>query len=367
MLIHKAFRYKLKPTAAQTSRFRQFAGATRWVWNFMLSENIRRYNAGAKRLNWVDQSKWLTELKTIQEYAWLQTICAQTLQVSLRNLETAYQNAFEKRTRFPRFKVRHNDMKFAYPQGIKVNNKHVWLPKIGWVAFYHSRNVEGLIKSATISNKASGWYISILCEVEVTEYRSESLYEANTVGIDLGLKDFLVTSKGESVSAPQYYRKAEKQLVRAQQVLSRRKKGSNRYRKQREKIAILYEKVTNKRQDFLHKLSTLLVRENQAVFAEDLSIKGLARTRLAKSVHDVGWGMFLNLLAYKAKWRSKRFYQVDRFFPSSKTCYTCGVRNKITLRDRKFVCIGCGQTVLRDFNAARNIQRQGLILASSED
>jgi putative transposase len=361
MLIHKSFRYKLKPTSLQESRFYQFAGATRWVWNVMLAENRRRREAGEKQLSWVEQCKWLTQLKQIDEYSWLKEICAQTLQEPIKNLERGYQNAFAKRSKFPKFKSRHKHMSFAYPQDIKVLGNQVYLPKIGWVGFYKSREVEGEMKSATISKQASGWYISILCEVEVPEYGRVPLDESNTVGIDLGLIDFLVTSNGDSVPAPKFYRKAQKQLAKAERIKSRRKKGSNRRKKQKQKVARLHEKVANQRRDFLHKLSTQLVRENQAVFAEDLNVKGLGRTRLAKSVHDVGWGMFLRMLDYKAQWQSKTLHQVNRFFASSKTCYECGTLNPLTLSDRVFVCSGCGGTVLRDLNAALNIQRQGLL------
>jgi putative transposase len=361
MMIHKAFRYKLKPTSLQESCFYQFAGATRWVWNFMLAENERRYKAGEKRMHWVEQMRWLTQLKATEQYAWLNTIHSQVQREPIKNLERGYQNAFAKRSQFPKFKSRHKHISFAYPQGIKVEGRRVYLPKIGWVAFHKSREVEGELKSATISKQASGWYISILCEVEVPEYGNVPLDENNTVGIDLGLIDFVVTSDGDNVPAPKFYRKAQKQLARAQRTLSRRKKGSHRRKKQQQKVARLHEKVANQRRDFLHKLSTRLVCENQAVFAEDLNVKGLGRTRLAKSVHDAGWSAFLGMLTYKAHWQSKTFHQVNRFFASSKTCYECGTLNPLTLSDRVFMCGGCGGTVLRDFNAALNIQRQGLL------
>jgi len=296
MLIHKAFRYKLKPTCAQEAWFLQFAGATRWVWNMMLAENQRRWAGGEPRLSWVEQAKWLTALKCSVEYGWLNTIHSQVLQEPIRNLEQGYQNAFAKRAKMPTFKSRHRHIRFAYPQSVRVHEIQVYLPKIGWVRFCKSRAVEGEIKRATITMQASGWYVSILCQVEVPEYESVPLHEGTTIGIDLGLRSFLVSSEGADIPAPQYYLKAQKQLAQGQRALSRKQKGSRRCRKQADKVARLHEHIANQRCDFLHKLSTALVRENQATIAEDLSVKGLARTRLAKRVHDVGWGLFLPML-----------------------------------------------------------------------
>jgi putative transposase len=361
MLIHKTFRYKLKPTGAQESRFYQFAGATRWVWNVMLAEQNRRRVSGEKRLSLYDMMRWLTELKRTADYGWLTTIHSQVLQEPIKHLDTANQNAFAKRAKVPKFKSRHKHMSFAYPQSVRVQGNQVYLPKIGWVRFRKSREVEGTLKSATITQQASGWYVSILCEVEVQEYGDIPLHDGNTVGIDLGLTSFLVSSAGDDIPAPHYYRKAQQKLAKAQRALSRKQKGSNRRKKQAHKVARLHEQVANQRRDFLHKLSTALVGESQAIIAEDLNVRGLGRTRFAKSVHDVGWGMFLRMVAYKTEWQSKVFHQVNRFFPSSKTCYSCETRNPLALSDRTFVCNGCGTTLLRDLNAARNIKRRGLL------
>ena len=361
MLTYKAFRYKLKPSSVQESLFMQFAGAARWVWNTILAEQNRRYAEGQARLSKYDLMRWLTEIKSNPNYAWLNTIHSQVLREPIKHLDVAYRNFFAKRAKFPKFKSRHSRVSFTYPQSVRVDGIYVWLPKIGWVRFRKSREIEGEIKSATIVKQASGWYVSIICELEVREYGITPLNGSNTIGVDLGLKSFLVSSEGDDIPASQHYRKAQKKLAKAQRALSRKQKGSNRRKKQTHKVARLHEHVANQRRDFLHKLSTALVRENQAIIAEDLNVKGLGRTRLAKSVHDAGWGIFLQMVAYKTAWQGKVFHQIDRFFPSSKTCFLCGTVNTITLSDRTFVCEGCRCTVSRDKNAALNIKRRGLM------
>jgi putative transposase len=372
MLVHKTFRYKLQPTPAQEQTFVRWAGACRWLWNYMLAWRREAKAAGQKMPTWVEQCRHLTILKRSESTLWLKDVYSHTLQETIKQLDKAYGAFFatlEQRKKGnstrkvgpPKFKSKRGKQAFAFPDNVQVADRHVWLPKIGWVRYRDSRKVEGHIKTATVKREASGWYICLTCEVEIPEYGRLPLDECNTLGIDLGLRSFLVSTQGHDIPAPKFYRKAQKRLARAQHTLARRKKGSKRRNKQKQKVARLHEKVVNQRRDFLHKLSTHLVRENQAVFAEDLNVRGLGRTRLAKSVHDVGWSLFLGMLAYKAKWQSKVFHQIDRFFPSSKTCHTCNTRNEIKLKDRVFVCCGCGTTVLRDYNAACNIQRQGLL------
>jgi putative transposase len=212
----------------------------------------------------------------------------QVLQAPIKYLDCDYDNFFAKRAKFPKFKSRHKHMRFAYPQNVRVAGNHVWLPKIGWARFRKSREVEGEIKSATITQQASGWHMSILCDVEIPDYGYVPLRESNTIGIDLGLTSFVVSLAGHEIAAACFFRKAQKQLAQAQRVLSRK-----------HKVARLPERVASQRHDFLHKRSTALVSENQAIMAEDLSVKGLARTRFAKRVQDAGWGLCLQMVASK--------------------------------------------------------------------
>ena len=362
MLVHKAFVFKLQPTRGQEQQFVRYVGAYRWVWNHFLAERKQAYQATGQAPSLYEQKRALPLLKQASGTAWLSEVHSQVLQEVVLMLHRAFENFWEKRARYPRFKARKaTPQSFSYPQGVKVASKRVYLPKIGWVRFRQSREVEGAIKRATIRRKASGWYVSLLCEVEVVP-QAACPTPASTLGIDLGLTDFLVASNGERVAAPRLLRQAEKQLRRAQQALSRKQKGSKRRHKQRQKVARLHERVANARQDFLHKLSTRLVCENQAIVAEDLSVKGLARTRLAKSIHDAGWGEFLRQLQYKCHWQGKVFQQVDRFFPSSKLHAACGTLNTLSLSDRTFCCQGCGEVLDRDLNAAHNILQQGLVM-----
>lgn len=360
MIIRKAFQFKLKPTVDQVQSFWQYAGATRWVWNEMLAERKETYKETGKSPSQYAQMRRLTELKREPDTGWLRTIHSQVLQEPIKNLQRAFENFFAGRASYPRFKSKRNTTQsFCYPQGVKVDGCSVYLPKIGWVHFRKSREIEGVIKRATVRHKESGWYVSIQVEIEQPDLPTMKPTPATTVGVDLGLNQFLVPSEGQSIANPRHLRKAERKLARAQRTFSRRTRGSNRYRKQREKIAKLHERVSNARKDFLHKLSRQLVNENQAIIAEDLSVKGLARTRLAKSVHDAGWGEFLRQLAYKCEWEGKTFHQIDRFFPSTKTCNNCGQIHTLSLSDRRFVC-DCGYSANRDRNAARNIKAKGL-------
>lgn len=243
---------------------------------------------------------------------------------------------------------------------MKVDADKAYLPKIGWMRFRKSREIEGKIKRQIVKNKASGWYVSIVCEVEIEPEPVESA-PGSVFGIDLGLNDFLVTSSGMRFPNPRHLRRLERKLAREQRTLSRCERGSNHYRKKRQKVSLLHERVQNTCVDFLHKISHWLVSESQGIVAEDLSIKGLARTRLAKNVHGTGWGEFLRYPEYKYQWQSKLFHQINRWFPSSRIHNGCGTINTLLLSDRCFICDGCGEIIDRDWNAAKNIKHQGLI------
>ncbi|HXG46887.1 MAG TPA: transposase [Methylomirabilota bacterium] len=365
MIVLKAFCFKIVPAPTQEQAFRRYAGACRWVWNEMLRERKETYNATGKSPSMYAQMRRLTALKRQPETAWLNGVHSQVLQEPIKNLQRAFINFFEKRAKYPTFKRKRRGLgSFSFPQSVAVAGNRVWLPKIGWVRFRKSREIEGTIKRATIRHKARGWYISILCEVEVPDPEPAAPTEETTVGVDLGLNDFAVLSTGERIPNPRHLRKLERKLAHAQRARSRTRKGARRYHKQARKVARLHERITNARTDFLHQLSSRLVAENQGIMVEDLSVQGLARTRLAKSVHDAGWGEFLRQLAYKARWAGKVFHRIDRFFPSSKLHIVCGTLNDLSLSDRLFECQGCGALVDRDLNAALNIKHRGLVEVS---
>jgi len=358
--INKAFKYRLYPNTEQKKIFADHFGQSRFVHNYFLRQRIDYYAANKDKekrsLNYCDTARMLTILKQEPEFEWLRKTNSQSLQQSLRQLDVAYNNFFNKKTKFPVFKKKRNKQSFSVPQHFNINceTQHLNIPKLSAIKIILHRQTEGQIKSIAISKTPSEKYFaSVLCEIKKPIKRKK---KGGKIGIDLGLKSFLVSSSGEKVHAPRYFRKFEKKLAYFQRILSNRKKGSNRRNKARFKVACIHEKISNQRNDFLHKLSHRLVSENQAIFTEDLNVKGImANHRLAKSVCDVGWSEFVCQLKYKSEWNGVHFGQIDRFFPSSKRCFHCGwINENLSLKDREWVC-QCGQSIDRDFNAAQNI------------
>jgi len=364
MKIRRAYKFRLYPNKDQQEVFAKQFGCCRFVYNYFLRERIDYYIAnksgdGKKGLNYYDTSQMLTDLKHKPDYTWLSEINSQSLQQSLRDLDTAYVNFFKRRASFPRFKSKRGKQSFRVPQRFWIKDGKLRLPKVpGLVSMTIHRPITGKMKHVVISQtKTDKYFASILCEDEILEPE----YNGDIIGIDLGLKDFIVTSKGERVKAPQYLRKAEKRLRRLQRRLSRCKKGSNGWEKARLVLARQHEKVKNQRNDFLHKLTRKLVNENQVIYAESLAVKNMMRNHcLAKSIADAGWGEFIRQLSYKGKWYGCQISQVDRFFPSSKRCHHCGyINGLLKLSDREWVCPECGVIHDRDENAAINIELFG--------
>jgi len=372
-IIHKAFKYRLYPTIEQEKILASHFGQARFVYNYFLRKRIDYYienkDKEKQSLNYHDTAKMLTELKQQAEFTWLKESNSQSLQQSLRHLDTAYAHFFRDGFKFPNFKKKSRKQSFTVPQhfNIDIKTKLLHIPKLSPIKIVLHRETEGKIKNVTISKTSSGKYFaSVFCEIEKDIEPKQSGKE---IGIDLGLKSFLVTSNGERIDAPKFLRKSEKKLARLQRLLSRKVKGSNNRNKARIKVARMHEKIANQRTDFLHKLSHRLVSENQAIFAEDLHVKGiLANHCLAKSVSDAGWIEFVRQIKYKSEWSGACFGQIDRFFPSSKRCHQCGwINESLTLSDRKWTCQGCGQIVDRDFNAAQNILQFGKLSMVGRD
>jgi len=371
MLINKAYNFRLYPSNKQIELLAQHFGSCRFVYNYFLRKRIDFYaeNKGKDKqgLTYYDTAIMLTKLKRQPEYIWLNGVNSQSLQQSLRRLDVAYNNFFNKRADFPNFKKKHNKQSFLVPQKFNIDFKGrlLHIPKFEPIKIVLYRKVEGIIKSINISKTPSGKYFaSVFCEIEKTVKPKK---KGNQIGIDLGLKSFLVASNGERVDAPKYLRKSEDKLIRLQRLLSRKVKGSNRRNKARIKVACIYDKISNQRKDFLHKLSHRLVSENQAIFAEDLYVKGMMTNHhLAKGISDSGWSEFVRQLEYKSEWNGVYFRQIDRFFPSSKRCFSCGwINEALTLKDREWVC-QCGQIVDRDYNAAQNILLFGQRMVGKE-
>lgn len=360
MIEYKAYRFRLVPTAAQKVSFAKAAGTRRWVWNWALSRKIEFYKETGKSISWVDLSKELTKLKNTEEFCWLWEVSADIPQQVLIDLDRAFAAFFDKRAGFPNYRSKHGSQPtFRIPKGIKINGNRVYIPKIGWVRFRNSRKIGSeKLKSLTVTQEADGnWYISIIVEFELPDVPAPS--PKKPVGIDLGLTDIVVTSDGNKTKAPRNYRKAQGRLARQQRALSRKQKGSKRRAKQRKKVARTHRKVRNQRLDFTHKLTTDLVEHYDLICAETLNLKGMSRTKLAKSVYDASLGMVLSQLKYKSRWRYQHFVQIDRWYPSSKLHAGCGyINDQLQRSDRDWTC-QCGEVLDRDLNAAKNILLEG--------
>ncbi|GBF82783.1 transposase, IS605 OrfB family protein [Aphanothece sacrum FPU1] len=335
------------------------------MYNFYLNKTNNQYQETGIGMTYCQMAKDLTQLKKLPDFEWLQESTAATLQQALKNLEAAFKNFFSKRAKFPKFKSKYKQQSIRYPEGCSLNNNGLKLPKLGIVKAKLSKEILGKIKSVTVSKTSTGKYFaSILFESDDLIINKTS----KVSGIDLGLSSLVTVFDGETtykVDPIKPTRKYAKRLKRRQQKLSRRTKGSNNRRKAIKEVALVHEKITNTRQDFLHKLSRKLVDENQVIVAENLCIKGLARTKLAKSILDAGFGMLLNFLSYKLEREGGKLVQVDRFYPSTKTCSCCGFKNNlINLSIRDWVCPNCQTHHDRDENAAKNIRAEGLRILS---
>lgn len=357
---------RIYPNQQQEISLNRNLGCARFVWNYYLNKTNNQYQETGKGMTYCQMAKDLTQLKKISDYEWLQESTAATLQQSLKNLESAFKNFFDRRAKFPKFKSKHRKQSIRYPESCSVRNNRLKLPKLGIVKAKISKQVKGKIKSVTVSKTSTDKYFAAIL------FETEDLIDTQTgkiSGIDLGLSSLVTVFDGETtykVDPIKPTRKYAKRLKRRQQKLSRRTQGSNNRRKAIKQVAKVHEKITNTRQDFLHKLSRKLVDENQVIVAENLCIKGLARTKLAKSVHDAGFGMLLDFLGYKLEREGGKLVQIDRFYPSTKTCSCCGFKNNlIDLSVRDWVCPSCQTHHDRDENAAKNLRTEGLRILST--
>jgi putative transposase len=359
MLVRKAYKYRLYPNKAQQELLAVQFGHTRFVYNYMLGLRKDRYQETGEGLSYQDTTALLTELKRDPEHKWLREADSQVLQQSLKDLDRAYQNFFEGRARYPRFRSRRGKQAIRYPQRVKadLDAKRSYLPKIGWVKTIFHRPLEGQLKNVTVSRTKSGRYYACF-QVEVE--KPDPICRGGQNGLDLGLKDFAVLSDGRKLVNPRHLIRAERRLRRLQRSLSRRQKGSAGWERQRQLVARQHEKVVHCRADYQHKMSRALVEEHRLLAVEALNIKGMVCSkRLAKHIADAGWGQFIRMLAYKGEWYGCDLVAVDRFFPSSKTCSQCGtVMEMLPLQVRKWDCPICHARHDRDINAAQNILKQ---------
>ena len=360
----RVVKVRIYPSNQQKEQLAKAFGSTRWLWNRFLALTNETYKDTGKGLSRYDLQKQLPSLK--KEYEWLSETYSQCLQVVCLNLSRSFINFFEKRSQFPRFKSKHGKQSLTYPQNVKLNPDSLKFPKLGDIYAKVHRPLEGKVKTVTISkNKTNQYYASILLE-DGKELPPQST-EGKAIGLDMGLTDFCITSDGSKYSNPKWLNKHERNLKIKQQQLSRKQKGSNNRNKSRFKVAKVHNKISRCREDFQHKLSRKIVNENQVIVVENLNIKGMVKNHcLAKSIQQVGWGQFMTMLKYKAEQEGKVYQEVDRFFPSSKTCHVCLNRvDSLPLDVRYWTCNSCQTKHDRDINAAINIRDEGLrILAS---
>ncbi|WRH68866.1 MAG: RNA-guided endonuclease TnpB family protein [Planktothrix sp. GU0601_MAG3] len=358
----KATKVRLYPTPEQELALAKSFGCARWYWNFALNACIQHYQETGKSLKLTVYKGMLPQLK--KEYPWLKEDCySSVLQCVAINLDRAYKNFFEGRAKFPNFKSKHHKQSIQYPQSITVNSEYLKVPKIGEISAVFHREITGKIKTVTISKTSTDKYFaSILCEVEETDVKQSG---DEIIGIDLGLKDFAIIHNGENATKyanPKHLYRHQKNLAQKQKKLSRKTKGSKSREKFRKTVAKVHERITNSRQDFLHKLSRKLVNESQVIVVENLNVKGMVKNRkLSKAISDVSWGKFVNFIDYKLKQKSGELVEIDRFFPSSKTCSCCGhILDELSLDVREWDCPSCQTHHDRDENASLNIRNEGI-------
>ena len=361
----RGFKYRFYPTESQRLELAKTFGCTRFVYNWALALRTDSYYQENKALSYTDTSNALTKLKKDPEKSWLKQVSSVPLQQGLRHLNKAFKNFFEGRSKYPKFKKKNNRQSATYAKNAftwqdgKLNLAKLEQPlKIKW-----SRYFAGEPKSVTISKDPSNrYFVSFLVEEELELFPPAT----EKIGIDLGVKDVMVTSKGFASGNPKHYQKYQARLKLLQRRLAKKKKGSRNRDKARLKVAKLHAKIADCRKDFLHKLTTQLVRENQTIYTETLAVKNMmANHNLAKVIADCGWGEALRQLEYKCQWHERTLGSIDRWFPSSKRCYPCGyVLDKLPLEVREWTCPCCSSLNLRDVNAARNILAVGQTVAA---
>ena len=359
----KAYKFRAYPNKEQQLLFTKTFGCVRFVYNYYLNKKIELYKCSKENLSFNKCSADLTQLKN--KIIWLKEVDKWALQNSLKHLDNAYSKFFKEHRGFPNFKSKKSN-KYSYTttfshNNIKYNNKKIRLPKVGWVTVKDKQVPQGRILNATISLSPSGkYYISLCCtDIDIQSYNNTDC----VIGLDLGIKDFCITSNGDKIRNPKYLKKSLDKLAKLQRELSRKTRGSSNWNKARIKVAKAYEKVSNQRKDFLQKTSTQFIKENSIICIEDLQVINMVKNHsFAQAISDVSWAEFVRQLEYKAGWHNRRVIRVNQFFASSQTCNVCGYINKGTknLSVREWDCPCCKTHHDRDVNASINIMKEGL-------
>jgi putative transposase len=402
-MIRQAQKVRIYPSEEQKQQLAGAMGCSRWWWNYALNKSIETYKETGKGLSRAGLNALLPNLK--KEHEWLKSeVYSQSLQQTSLNLSRAFINFFEKRARFPRYKSKHGKQSVGFPQSVRIVLKDlsrivgdtashkgdcIYLPKIKLVKAVFDRRYFGTIKTVTVTKDSSGRYFaSILYELEACFISGNG---DKIIGLDLGIKDFCIAHDGTKTSKyanPRHFKKHEKNLARKQQKLARKQQGSKTRQKAKKLVAKVHARISNARQDFLHKLSRKLTNESKVIVVENLGVKGMVRNHklaqrvradrrlnddwgsfASRAISDVGWGMFVNFLSYKLEREDKRLVEIDRFFPSSHICPDCLTQTpKMDLSIREWVCLNtsCGKTHERDEAASRNIRAEGIRMIKTD-
>lgn len=359
----KSYKYRIYPNEDQINSLNHMFGCVRFVYNLGLETKIAAYLSNKTKIDCFELINQMKQLKDT-DAPWLKDCVAQSLQMSLRNLDNAY-NCFFKGGGFPKFKNKKNKQSIHFPQDVKCDfvNTRVFIPKIKWVKCIYDRKFDGDIKTVTLSKTYTNkYFISILVDNKKELPNKKRILEETSIGIDLGIKKIATLSDGTIFENPKFFKKSQEKLKKAQRSLNRKIKGSKSYEKQRIIVAKLHEKIKNQREDYLHKITTSIVKKWDTIVLENLDVKHMMKNHLlALSIGEVGWNKMCQMLKYKAEWSGKNIIQIGRFEPSSKMCSNCGTINKeLKLSDREWICKKCGINHDRDRNAADNIKKFGL-------